>query len=95
MSAEQDFTVSPEAAELLAALFRAKWETRGRDFGNGRFVRNVLEGVVQNHAMRVQREGLSDRSELSQLRAEDIPSLDALARNFLPPPQAHGVKENI
>jgi hypothetical protein len=65
---------------------------RDRGFGNGRFVRNLVEATIDRQASRIAaavRAGRSpDPDALSQLRADDVPSGDDVAALGGRPPDA-------
>jgi hypothetical protein len=56
---------------------------RDRGFGNGRFVRNLVEATIDRQASRIARAVRAGRSPdpdaLSQLRADDVPTGDDVA----------------
>ncbi|RKT16547.1 parallel beta-helix repeat protein [Streptomyces sp. 1114.5] len=64
------YTCAPETLEALARLFAAV--PRDRTFGNGRFARQTLEGMITRQAGRLGRLDFADLSELSLLLPEDI-----------------------
>lgn len=70
---KNQYALSEEAERRLDAEME-RW-TRGRDrnFGNGRWVRNLFEKAVERQAMRLgEREGTPSREELMTLTPEDI-----------------------
>ncbi|WP_030059514.1 MULTISPECIES: right-handed parallel beta-helix repeat-containing protein [Streptomyces] len=64
------YTCAPETLEALARLFGAV--PRDRTFGNGRFARQTLEGMITRQAGRLSRLDFADLSELSLLLPQDI-----------------------
>ncbi len=70
---QHDYTISPSTAKAIENRIRVECRTKGRDFGNGRFVRNLFESTTTNHAVRIQKLGLKDKKSLIQLDPGDIP----------------------
>lgn len=72
---KRDYVMTPEARGLaMEAIERGRG--KGRDFGNGRFVRNLLEKLIANQALRVV--GLTEhtRETLTQITPEDFQGLE-------------------
>ena len=70
------FKTTEDAREKLAELITSFHALRGRDFGNGRFVRNVFERIVQKQADRLATVAELTEDILCEIRPEDIPSGD-------------------
>ncbi|MFC9328453.1 right-handed parallel beta-helix repeat-containing protein [Kitasatospora sp. NPDC057015] len=64
------YTCAPQTLTALAELFSAV--PRDRTFGNGRFARQTLEGMITRQARRLGRLDFADVSELSLLLPQDI-----------------------
>ncbi|MFE6872736.1 right-handed parallel beta-helix repeat-containing protein [Kitasatospora sp. NPDC057692] len=64
------YACAPETLATLEHLFAAV--PRDRTFGNGRFARQTLEGMITRQAGRLSRLEVADLSELSLLLPEDI-----------------------
>ena len=71
MGQQGGWIVPPEVSAKLLTVFRDMYEHRGRNFGNGREVRNVYEKMVQRLKSRIVREHLSGE-EMITFRLEDI-----------------------
>ena len=69
-----DYSMDGAAEERLREIFRRETERAGRDFGNGRFCRNLFEQVLRTQAMRLS----ETRTELTK---EDLVALKA--KDFL------------
>lgn len=69
---DQDYRLSEGARSRLAAHMTLAYASRGRDFGNGRYVRNVFEASVERHAKRVKQFGLTDHESLRTLTEADL-----------------------
>lgn len=69
------FTLSPEAEKKLLDLFTEKYKKRGKDFGNGRDVRNVYESMKIARAERLASAPEQDYS--FQFIATDVPGENA------------------
>lgn len=86
MAEQRGYIAGAEVMTAVEAHVRSAWERRGRDFGNARFVRNLLENAIKRLAVRImRREPLGDRNAplksdlenrdvLCTLKPEDIPA---------------------
>lgn len=68
LSGNQDFKVSAKAKEKLHKYFEFVYKSRDDSFGNGRFVRNLLERIVKKQARRV----FELRAEKGFVKDEDL-----------------------
>lgn len=67
------YELSPEAEEKLAHLFEDALAGATNAFGNGRYVRNLFEQIIRNHAMRLGQQTQSlTKQELITIEAADI-----------------------
>ncbi len=64
------YECAPHTLAALEQLFAGV--PRDRTFGNGRFARQTLEGMITRQAGRLSRLDVADLSELSLLLPEDI-----------------------
>lgn len=65
-----NFMLSPEADYLLIEIFeKAKME---KNFGNGRFARNLYEKSIRNLSVRVTKSGVFNKETLTTVLPEDI-----------------------
>ncbi|HIG27813.1 MAG TPA: AAA family ATPase [Verrucomicrobiales bacterium] len=70
---QNEYEPVPAAAEKLNKLFDLEARKARRDFGNGRFVRNLFEKVLRNQAMRLSHsEKELTRKDLISIEPEDI-----------------------
>ncbi len=69
------FTLTPGARKALLAYINRKCEQRDRTFGNGRFVRNLFERVVEKQANRIAETSPLTDEILCTITAWDIPEL--------------------
>lgn len=72
------FTLTGPARRGILQLLSEFYENRDRTFGNGRFVRNLFERMVERQANRVARISPLTDSVLCALTKADIPELDDL-----------------
>ncbi len=70
------FKTNDDAKKKLVELITAFHALRGRDFGNGRFVRNVFERIVQKQADRLASVTELTEDILCEIKPEDVPSGD-------------------
>lgn len=63
-----------EAGDIsLSEILNFAVEHKGKNFGNGRYVRNLFEKTIQNQAMRLSSKPNITAEELSLLTADDLP----------------------
>lgn len=67
-----EYKLSPEADEVLRKAMEEAVAHKDKNFGNGRFVRNVFEKVIELQANRLASVGVVNGAILSTLEAEDI-----------------------
>ena len=75
MLEEREYTLSEEAKAKSLELFEAA--TQQSDFGNGRYVRNLLEQMIMQQSLRIfdeEKDKVWDKDSISMLTAADIPS---------------------
>ena len=64
-----DFNGAKKLDEILTYAV----EHKDKNFGNGRFVRNLFEKTIQNQAMRLSRSPRITADELSTITENDLP----------------------
>ena len=74
MSEIEDYVVTTPAIDILSELFVNVIKTERDEFANGRFVRNIFETMVMNHARRIVNFDSPSLKELKELTDKDIPS---------------------
>lgn len=69
-----NYEAETEALELVSAAIDYKYSLRDATFGNARFIRNLFQNIIRNHAARVAAaiENPSE-SELKLITYEDVP----------------------
>lgn len=73
MAEERDYSLSETAEMKIRQILQKEKETNFLNFSNARYVRNVIEGSIRNHAARLLRQSLSpSKQELQIVRSEDI-----------------------
>ena len=70
---KNQYLLEPEGEELLAKILNFTIEHKDKNFGNGRFVRNLFEKTIQNQAIRLSCQPSITAEELSKLKPEDLP----------------------
>jgi len=73
LAGDNDYKLQEEASSALLAHLTAAHATKGRGFGNGRFVRRIFEDAVEKQATRIEMSGLQDRESLTTLTEADLP----------------------
>jgi SpoVK/Ycf46/Vps4 family AAA+-type ATPase/GTP-binding protein EngB required for normal cell division len=93
IAAREGFTLTPGAEVKVEAYLMGIYNYRGKEFGNGRDVRNLFESMRDNQMGRVV--ALPDTPEIDQLKslidAEDVPEFIKPRRN--PTPQRREPEE--
>lgn len=70
---KNDYLLNDSAAKELCEMLYHAAENAGEQFANGRFVRNVFDELVMNHARRVIKIENVSKSQLMEITTEDIP----------------------
>lgn len=71
---KDSYTLHPDAKSKLFYLIKDTYDKRDRNFGNGRFVRNLFERTIANLANRVAKIENISKQELTEIKSEDISS---------------------
>jgi ATPase family associated with various cellular activities (AAA)/AAA lid domain len=79
MATEKQYRISESAAQKLRTVFDMAFRNRDRNFGNGRFVRNLFEASLQQLAMRIVTLPRVSNECLMTIEAQDLPDPDAVA----------------
>lgn len=67
-----EYTLTEDAATLLKTIVQQAVKEKDKSFGNGRFVRNLFEKVIENQANRISAESTVSSESLASIKAEDI-----------------------
>ena len=73
ISSENDYIVSDRAQELLERLIDNVIDSKMNEFANGRYIRNIFESMMMNHARRIVKIESPTIQELRELTEDDIP----------------------
>ena len=68
-----DYHITGETKNALLHFFEDAVANKDANFGNGRFVRNIFEKVLENQANRLASEVKLTTDKLSQIEIEDLP----------------------
>ena len=71
---KNQYQLDGEGKELLNKILTFAVDHKDKNFGNGRYVRNLFEKTIQNQAMRLSSLPNITATELSMLKAEDLPT---------------------
>jgi len=71
---KNQYVLDEEGQALLSQILNFAVEHKDKNFGNGRYVRNLFEKTIQNQAMRLSCQPNITAAELSMLKAEDLPT---------------------
>ncbi|MET1249595.1 AAA family ATPase [Sporolactobacillus sp. STCC-11] len=72
MICDREYTMTAEAQKKLLRLLQQKVASLEPHFSNGRYVRNIIEKMIRQQAVRLVRENSFDRDALLTLRACDL-----------------------
>lgn len=75
MVKKEDYILSNNAQKALMQLFINAPKSSGKEFANGRFVRNIFETMIMNHARRIAKIKSPTLQELEELSECDIPTI--------------------
>jgi len=73
LAEDNDYKLNEIGYSALLTHLTAAHAKRGRDFGNGRYVRRIFEEALEKHARRVKKTGVKDRESLATLTESDLP----------------------
>ena len=71
---KNQYLLDEEGQTLLDQILTFATEHKDKNFGNGRYVRNLFEKTIQNQAIRLSCQPNITAEELSKLKAEDLPT---------------------
>lgn len=69
---KNQYTLEPDGEERLSEILDYAVEHKDKNFGNGRYVRNLFERTIQNQAIRLSYKASVTAEELSSLKAVDL-----------------------
>ena len=69
---KNDYEVSPDAINKLKMLLEKAVVNKDKNFGNGRFVRNLFEKTLENQANRLSTIERPSLGQLKEIKSEDI-----------------------
>ena len=72
-AAKNEYKIDPACEARLDEIFTEAVAHKDRNFGNGRYVRNLFERTLQNQAMRLAAMSRLTAEQLVTLRVDDIP----------------------
>jgi len=79
LATRAQYKISASAAERLQVVLLHAFENKDRNFGNGRFARNIFQASIQRLATRLVRLARVTDDDLMTIEAADIPDSDAVA----------------
>lgn len=69
---KRSMTLEPDAEQLLISYFIDSYENKDKHFGNGRFVRNIFEKILQTQSDRIAKLDNITSNDLILITKEDI-----------------------
>ena len=73
---QHEYKLTEEAKKQLEELFKQAYAKRDKNFGNGRFVRNLFEKTCQNQADRIVKIENPSREQMIIIDTDDIPDIN-------------------
>ena len=73
MSEKEDYVLTDRTQDVLKQLLFKATESSGIEFANGRFIRNIFESMIMNHARRIVKVKSPTLQELKELSENDLP----------------------
>ena len=70
---KNQYTIDESGLNELDKIIDNALKNKGKNFGNGRFVRNLFEKTIQNQAIRLSSQQNITPEELTMLKVEDLP----------------------
>ncbi len=70
---KNQYKIDDDALAKLSEIITRAVEHKSKNFGNGRYVRNLFESTIQNQAIRLSSKPSVTIDELATLTAEDLP----------------------
>lgn len=74
MCKNDDYIINNEVKSKLISIFENEISKGNNEFANGRYVRNLYEDVIMNHANRIVSEKNITKDDLQNITLKDIPS---------------------
>lgn len=65
---KNNYCVSDSLREKLSIKFTNSVSKQKEDFSNGRFVRNLFESLIMNHAVRISKQKTIDKDDLLMIQ---------------------------
>jgi stage V sporulation protein K len=73
-----EYEIEPEALERVRDIITDAYLRRGRNFSNGRFIRNLFDQIVKKQSVRVSCQQITSREELVIITRDDILELEGI-----------------
>ncbi len=73
MCLDDDYCITLEAKERLMRLIEDTVTQKTDKFANGRYIRNLYEAIIMNHARRVNSLNSLDKRDLERITLDDLP----------------------
>lgn len=73
MCSKEDYSISELALSKLFEKINSTVNAKDSHFANGRFIRNIFEDMIMNHARRLAKIGNPNKTELQELKEMDLP----------------------
>lgn len=72
MTEKYEYHLSGDAIVVLQNAFEQAVATKDKNFGNGRYVRNLYEKIIEHQATRISKQVKVSSSSLATIEAEDV-----------------------
>lgn len=72
MCEQRQYKMAPSCIMKFRKMIQSEMSHSIHAFSNGRYVRNVIEKTIRNHAMRMIKQPVASKDDLMTLKAEDL-----------------------
>lgn len=83
MCKKNDYHLTEKAKESVCKVISDNVDSKCEDFANGRYVRNLFEDIIMNHARRVNKMKMPTHTDLLDIVEKDIPSSKDLLKETI------------
>lgn len=71
-----EYEITPEALQKVREKINEIHNNKGRNFSNGRLIRNLFDEVIKKQSVRISNQGIIEKSQLVKIKLEDILELE-------------------
>lgn len=71
-----EYEITDEALEKVRYKISEEYDTRGKNFSNGRLIRNLFDQIIKKQSVRVSSKNITEKGQLVKIILEDVADLD-------------------